>query len=87
MTEVHHYIGDGCGLIGRLTLSSSAYSVKVGLRTHAPWFSQHVAGERTRLPDLRAESLLVVPALGACQGAALLDIGGTVLPVVTHDGH
>ncbi|WP_162564322.1 MULTISPECIES: hypothetical protein [Microbacterium] len=30
---------------------------------------------------------LVVPALGACQGAALLEADGTVLPVVTHDGH
>lgn len=32
-------------------------------------------------------TVLVVPALGACQGAALLDADGTVLPVVTHDGH
>lgn len=32
-------------------------------------------------------TLVVVPALGACQGAALLDADGTVLPVVTHDGH
>jgi hypothetical protein len=29
----------------------------------------------------------VVPALGVCQGAALLDADGAVLPVVTHDGH
>ncbi|MFE5410194.1 hypothetical protein [Microbacterium sp. NPDC056569] len=32
-------------------------------------------------------TLVVVPALGVCQGAALLDADGTVLPVVTHDGH
>lgn len=32
-------------------------------------------------------TLVVVPALGACQGAALLDADGTVLPVVTHEGH
>ena len=32
-------------------------------------------------------TVLVVPALGACQGAALLDADGTVLPVVTHEGH
>jgi hypothetical protein len=32
-------------------------------------------------------TVLVVPALGACQGAALLAADGTVLPVVTHDGH
>jgi hypothetical protein len=32
-------------------------------------------------------TVLVVPALGACQGAALLNADGTVLPVVTHDGH
>jgi hypothetical protein len=32
-------------------------------------------------------TLVVVPALGACQGAALLDADGTVLPVITHDGH
>jgi hypothetical protein len=32
-------------------------------------------------------TVLVVPALGACQGAALLEADGTVLPAVTHDGH
>ncbi|MDW4574497.1 hypothetical protein R8Z57_17105 [Microbacterium sp. M3] len=32
-------------------------------------------------------TVLVVPALGVCQGAALLDADGTVLPVITHDGH
>lgn len=32
-------------------------------------------------------TLVVVPALGVCQGAALLDADGTVLPIVTHDGH
>jgi hypothetical protein len=32
-------------------------------------------------------TLVVVPALGVCQGAALLDADGTVLPVVTHGGH
>lgn len=32
-------------------------------------------------------TVVVVPALGACQSAALLDADGTVLPVVTHDGH
>ena len=34
-----------------------------------------------------AVTVLVVPALGACQGAARLDVDGTVLLVVTHDGH
>ena len=32
-------------------------------------------------------TIAVVPALGTCQGAALLDADGTVLPVVTHEGH
>ena len=32
-------------------------------------------------------TLVVVPALGICQGAALIDADGTVLPVVSHDGH
>ncbi|MFK4804655.1 hypothetical protein ACI3KX_02200 [Microbacterium sp. ZW CA_36] len=32
-------------------------------------------------------TVVVVPALGVCQGAALLDADGTVLPVVTHEGH
>jgi hypothetical protein len=32
-------------------------------------------------------TLVVVPALGICQGAALLAADGTVLPVVSHDGH
>ncbi|MNU06348.1 hypothetical protein D3C72_2515170 [compost metagenome] len=32
-------------------------------------------------------TMLVVPALGVCQGAALLAADGTVLPVLTHDGH
>jgi len=32
-------------------------------------------------------TVLVVPALGACQGAALLESDGTVLPVITHHGH
>ena len=32
-------------------------------------------------------TIVVVPALGVCQGAALLDADGTVLPVLTHDGH
>ena len=34
-----------------------------------------------------AVTLVVVPALHVCQGAALLDADGTVAPVVTHDGH
>lgn len=46
---------------------------------------------RTSLWSLMAAAavvtLVVVPALGACQGAALLDADGTVLPVVTHEGH
>lgn len=32
-------------------------------------------------------TIAVVPALGVCQSAALLDADGTVLPVITHDGH
>ena len=32
-------------------------------------------------------TVVVVPALGACQGAALLNVDGTVLPVISHEGH
>ncbi len=32
-------------------------------------------------------TVVVVPALGVCQDAALLDADGTSLPVVTHQGH
>jgi hypothetical protein len=32
-------------------------------------------------------TLVVVPALGVAQGAALLDVDGSVVPVVTHEGH
>jgi hypothetical protein len=39
------------------------------------------------IPAAAVVTVLVVPALGACQGAALLDADGTVLPVITHDGH
>lgn len=46
---------------------------------------------RTSLWGVMAAAVLVtvvvVPALGAAQGAALLDPDGSVLPVVTHDGH
>lgn len=49
------------------------------------------SSRRTSLWSLMAAAavvtLVVVPALGACQGAALLDADGTVLPVVTHEGH
>ena len=47
--------------------------------------------KRTSLWSLVAAAALVtivvVPALGAAQGAALLDADDTVLRVVTHDGH
>jgi hypothetical protein len=39
------------------------------------------------IPAAAVVTVLVVPAIGACQGAALLDADGTVLPVITHDGH
>lgn len=32
-------------------------------------------------------TIAVVPALSVCQGAALLDADGSVLPVITHEGH
>ncbi len=32
-------------------------------------------------------TIVVVPALGSCQAAALVDTDGTTLPVITHDGH
>ncbi|WP_426320050.1 hypothetical protein [Microbacterium sp. E-13] len=41
----------------------------------------------TLLSAAAVVTVLVVPALGVCQGAALLDADGTVLPVVTHEGH
>ncbi|WP_194397603.1 hypothetical protein [Microbacterium atlanticum] len=54
------------------------------------WARRHPSG-RTSLWSLVAAAavvtVVVVPALGACQGAALLDADGTVLPIVTHDGH
>ena len=47
--------------------------------------------ERTSLWSLTGAAaivtLVVVPALGVCQGAALIDADGTILPVVTHVGH
>ena len=66
-----------------------------GRAMHAPDF---VCDTPTQRPAVRTNlwgligaaaivTVLVVPALGACQGAALLDADGTVLPVVTHDGH
>jgi hypothetical protein len=32
-------------------------------------------------------TIVVVPALGVAQGAALLGADGSVVPVVTHEGH
>ena len=47
--------------------------------------------KRTSLWSLVAAAavvtIVVVPALGVAQGAALLDADGTVVPVVTHEGH